>query len=373
MFMTNTSGEYGFERLQEGGDYTVTPLKDTDHRNGVSTFDVVLVQKHILGQPLDSPYKVISADVNNSGSVTTLDIIQMRKLILNIDTEFANNTSWRFVDAAYTFPVDKNPLEMPFPEIVNINNLERGDNANFIAMKTGDVNNSALVAPRAKTGTLAIEAPNMELRAGNEYTIPFTADLQDILGYQFTLNIDKSKAKIVDLVYGAATAEHFGVFPGEGVITTSFNQEDLGEGTQLFGLVIKATADADLSEVLQINSRYTAAEAYSSTDAQLNVALSFTCSNTATAAFRLDQNTPNPFQGETLIGFNLPQAGEATLLIQDVAGRTVKLIEGDFVRGYNQVKLKSSDLPSVGVFFYTLTAGDHTATKKLMIIDEVNR
>ncbi|MCB9051453.1 MAG: hypothetical protein H6556_18635 [Lewinellaceae bacterium] len=143
---TAADGEYEFAGMQEGYDYTVTPQLNSNYLNGVSTFDLVLISKHILGvQPLGSPYKMIAADVNNSKSITTLDLIQLRKLILSIDTEFGNNTSWRFVEAAYQFPNASNPWFEEFPEVVNINNLPgTGINgADFVAVKIGDVNGDA--------------------------------------------------------------------------------------------------------------------------------------------------------------------------------------------------------------------------------------
>ncbi|MFN9380605.1 MAG: hypothetical protein ACK6BQ_11660, partial [Bacteroidota bacterium] len=101
-FATGVNGLFVFNNLTAGADYTVTPSLNKGFLNGVSTFDLVLISKHILGvQPLNTPYKLIAADVNNSKSVTTLDLIQLRKLILNIDATFANNSSWRFVDASY--------------------------------------------------------------------------------------------------------------------------------------------------------------------------------------------------------------------------------------------------------------------------------
>jgi hypothetical protein len=73
--------------LTAGGDYTVTPVLDANYLNGVSTFDLVLIQRHILGvQLLDSPYKMIAADANNSQTITTSDIIMLRRLILSILT-----------------------------------------------------------------------------------------------------------------------------------------------------------------------------------------------------------------------------------------------------------------------------------------------
>ncbi|MBK7474797.1 MAG: hypothetical protein IPI11_01805 [Haliscomenobacter sp.] len=60
---------------------------------------------------------------------------------------------------------------------------------------------------------------------------------------------------------------------------------------------------------------------------------------------------------ETVIGFTLPVAGEATLTIQDVTGRTLRVVKGQFAQGDNQVTVKSSDLNATGVLTYTFTSG----------------
>ncbi|MFN5090478.1 MAG: hypothetical protein ACK5F6_10790, partial [Bacteroidota bacterium] len=115
-FATGVNGNYVFSNLTNGLDYTVTPSLNKGFLNGVSTYDLILISKHILGnQPLTSPYKMIAADVNNSKSITTLDMIQLRKLILNIEPSFPSNQSWRFVDASYTFPNASNPWVASFP------------------------------------------------------------------------------------------------------------------------------------------------------------------------------------------------------------------------------------------------------------------
>lgn len=142
--VTGPDGQYSFE-VAINGDYTVSALKNTLPLNGVTTFDLVQVSKHILGiQGLDSPYKIIAADVNRSNSVTTADLVAIRKLILQIENEFPNNTSWRFVDKNYVFPDPNNPFGEPFPEVLNFNNISDDQlGANFVAIKIGDVNGSA--------------------------------------------------------------------------------------------------------------------------------------------------------------------------------------------------------------------------------------
>jgi hypothetical protein len=320
---------------------------------------------------LNTPYKLIAADVNNSKSVTTLDLIQLRKLILNIDAAFANNSSWRFVEASYTFPNASNPWAASFPEVKNVNDLEGSLTANFVAVKVGDVNGSAIAnstqgSVRKLTSNLGINVADMNLVAGNEYKVDFTtADLNGVEGFQFTLNLDKKGLALVDLVPGIAAEENFGIFTEEGVVTASWNGE--AKGGVLFSLVVRAKSNTTLSEVLNLNSRYTAAEAYKGGEV-VNVGLNFNASK-ASANYALYQNTPNPFAGESIIGFNLPAAGTATLTIQDVTGRTLKVINGQYAKGYNQVTVKDRDLSTKGVLTYTLKVADFTMTKKMVIVE----
>jgi len=368
-YATNVNGQFSFTGLKQGYDYTVTPQLDKNYLNGVSTFDLVLITKHILGvQPLASPYKLIAADVNNSKSVTTLDLIQLRKLILNIDTKFANNTSWRFVDASYKFANAANPWAAQFPEVVNLNDVAADVRANFVAIKIGDVNGNAVASSQVRTaGTFGLNVAEQALKAGNEYSIAFSGDLSQVDGYQFTLGLDLNAVELVNVEAGVAKEENFGIFAKEGVITASWNGE--ANSSNLFTLVVRAKADANLSEVISLNSRYTAAEAYNKGGEQLNVALHFTGSQPVAAGFDLKQNTPNPFAGETVVGFTLPVAGDATLTVQDVTGRTLRVVKGTYAQGYNQVTLKANELKATGVLYYTLESGEFTATRKMVIIE----
>ena len=64
---TASNGLFNFGKLPVGSDYTLAAQLDKDHLNGVSTFDLVQLQKHILGvQTINNPYRLIAADVNNS-------------------------------------------------------------------------------------------------------------------------------------------------------------------------------------------------------------------------------------------------------------------------------------------------------------------
>jgi Dockerin type I domain len=143
-FTTNSSGVFSVPNITSGNSFTVAPKKNDDVTNGVSTSDIVLMTKHILGQQsFTSPYQWIAADINKNGKVTTGDVVELRKIILGINTIFTSNNSWRFVDNAFTFKNDNDPLSEVFPEIKQV----QGNSANtdFIAVKIGDINSSAKV------------------------------------------------------------------------------------------------------------------------------------------------------------------------------------------------------------------------------------
>ena len=90
--------------------------------------DLVLIQRHIVGlSELDSPYKVIAADISNDEKLSALDIIELRKVILGVQDEFNSVDSWRFVDAAQEFADVVSPWPVDYS--VDIDNLESNINS----------------------------------------------------------------------------------------------------------------------------------------------------------------------------------------------------------------------------------------------------
>jgi uncharacterized delta-60 repeat protein len=144
--VTDNNGTFGFIHLEAGLPYTVSASWDELPLNGVSTFDLILINQHILGiQPFDDPYNFLAADINNTSSITILDMIGIRRAILGQVTTLSNSPSWKFVAAAYTFPNLSNPWLEDYPTAVEINELPSTgiSNAGLIGIKTADVNGDA--------------------------------------------------------------------------------------------------------------------------------------------------------------------------------------------------------------------------------------
>ena len=377
--MTNEMGMYNLTLLP-GNDYSVTPQYDIDADNGVTTLDMVFIQKHILGiLLLNSPYKIIAADANNSQLVTTLDLVAIQKVILGLAQGFPNNTSWRFVDMDYVFPDPMNPWSEPFPEVINFNNLDQDQlYADFIGIKVGDVNLTAVTTQftspddRELSGTLRLLLEDLPMVAGEMKEIPFTLGDAQILGFQFTLEFSKEALEVLTLEAGVAEQKDFGLaFLQEGALTASWStpvERQFEPGEVLFTLVVRALQDGRLSDWLQVSSRITPAEAYDRHAELMAVALAFEPIELDKDTFQLYQNVPNPFRGSTTIGFHLPAAGPATLSLRDLSGRVIREYRAEFEAGYHEVQL--TDLPQQsGVWYYTLETATHTATRKMILLD----
>jgi len=90
-------------------------------------------------------------------------------------------------------------------------------------------------------------------------------------------------------------------------------------------------------------------------------------------AFALKQNYPNPFNPSTEIAFSLEQASTINLTIFNVLGQKVKVLaDGSKQAGTHSLNWDGSDemgnLVSTGLYFYTLTDGNNSVTKKMALM-----
>ena len=375
---TDMSGIYAFSDMPLGGTYKVVPTLNRDILNGVSTLDLVLIQKHILGlELLDSPYKIIAGDVTRDGNISAIDMVELRKVILGVADEFSNNDSWRFIDDNYVFISPNDPLNEAFKETYSIPELTRTMILDFVGIKIGDVNGNVnvsglLTSPRSSA---RLVMNDISFRAGDEVTVPVSFNgVESILGYQFTLEYDQNALTYTGFESGAldVSAENFGTQgSSEGFLTTSWgsvNAENVVD-QEAFVLTFKAQRSGKLSNVLDVTSSVTTAEAYNDDKEVMGLNLEFnSVGEDVTAGFELFQNTPNPFAQTTTIGFMLPQDAEATINIFDVTGKLIKGYSGSFTKGLNSIVVNKNDLNTTGVLYYTLDTQGFTSTRRMVLL-----
>ncbi len=83
---------------------------------------------------------------------------------------------------------------------------------------------------------------------------------------------------------------------------------------------------------------------------------------------RLEQNYPNPFNPVTTIAYDLPVAGEVSLIVYNLLGREVTtLVKGFRAPGRYTVRWNASDVSS-GLYFVRLRVGGFCATRKMVVL-----
>ncbi len=174
----------------------------------------MLISKHILAlEPLNSPYKLIAADANRSGTITTADLMELRKLILGIYPELPNNTSWRFVDTSFVFPNANNPFSTAFPESVSLANIQTSLTKIFYGIKIGDVNCNAIHNITETPEEAALTIPDLHLQTDDIVEVPVRfLQANGYYGFQFGLHFDPAKVEVLEVIPEVGTKDHFGFF-----------------------------------------------------------------------------------------------------------------------------------------------------------------
>ncbi len=384
MDMTSVNGGFAFEELGFYNDYSVQPINDTDYLNGVSTLDLVHIQRHILGQTLlDSPYKILAADVDNSSSVTAIDLIHLRKLILGIYDELPQHDSWSFVPAEHEFFDEQMPWNSP--KQINLTSLYLSEmEADFVAVKIGDVNNSAVVNLEGNTelerrinSKVFLSTDNMSYKTGELVAVPLRVDRDaDISGIQFTLEFDADNLLFEGIDNGVVDVEqnNFALLNNyDGIMTFSLDDQQgitLTNNDLLFTIYFEAKQSSSVSEDINISSKVTRAEAYN-TDSEvldINFVTRILTADGSYDGLEVFQNEPNPFSTETTIAFYIPESQKVNLTVYDAAGKVLVQESNDYKSGMNEFRLSSDQLTADGILIYRIESGSSSMTKKMILV-----
>lgn len=356
---TSVQGTFGFSGMRDQS-YKVFPYKNDEMMRGISTFDLVLIQKHIMGiEVLDNIYKRIAADINNNGLIDPTDMIELRKAILRPDFKFANNTSYQFREAGS----DANFAE--------INPLTENTTVDFVGVKIGDVNFSASTAvPTSRSSGMRMRIQNQWLQAGRTYHIPVRSDRHiDVLGFQFEWKFNPSDIRSIGLESGSLklTEENFAVL-GDGLLTASWfdvDERHLAKDQILFYITVTTQRRTTLQEILESSSRVLRTESYIEPGIVQNLDFAF---DPITQYIGELQNSPNPFRDFTVIHFQQEKAGTADVRIHDMTGKLVLTRQVDGNRGENKVTIYGSELPGPGMYYYRIHNGENQTTRKMIYI-----
>lgn len=303
-------------------DYILKPYK-SGSTTGLTTYDLVLISKHILAlEPLLCPWQRIAADVNCTGSITTFDIVTARQVILGILDSLPCG-SWRFMpDSA---------------------SASQGICQDFVGVKLGDVNagpcNDSLTGISENRGIRQLLHFNeVVLQPGQMVRVPlFLGKDLELEGMQFAFDFDPELISINSL-----DPENLKSFDPEsyhlGKNRLAFSwihpQGQLFHASAPFmTLELTAPRGGRLSELLRLSEADLIPEAYTSVGTVL--ALQLEVLNPA-SSFSI---VPNPASEHFSLYLTASQAEDCRIQVLDTQGRIILEKYQQVTPGTNQLDI----------------------------------
>ncbi|NOT37755.1 MAG: DUF11 domain-containing protein [Saprospiraceae bacterium] len=376
--VSDLNGVFKFGEMPVGGKYSIRPYNNEDWLNGVSTSDIVRIQKHILGKKLlTTPFQMIAADVNNSKGITSADISELRKLILGSIQEVAKNTSWRFIDNSYKFKNIETALTEPFNEVVNISTLKDDVNATFIGVKIGDIDGNAAVNSNVNTfqrtnKPMVLSLMDQKVTKGEieEWNFSVT-NLKEFSGLQACLEIDSDAVEIIEVIGNSEIGmgmENFNLnYLNFGKILLSWNGETDAGTNALFTVLVRTKKDGFRSHFLKINDKLLKPISVDKLGEENGVQLEFRNSNFSD--FVVYQNYPNPWKNSTSLKIIVPEQDEVRLTISDIEGRVIYNQTKQMIKGQNVWNLNRSIIPVSGIYIYQVDYKTRSFSNRMVIIN----
>ncbi len=91
--------------------------------------------------------------------------------------------------------------------------------------------------------------------------------------------------------------------------------------------------------------------------------------NTMPSEFKLEQNFPNPFNPSTQINYSVKERSFVNLTVYNLLGKEIAILVNDYKPAGNYAinfDISGYNMPS-GIYFYKLTAGKYSETKKMIV------
>ena len=376
--ITDDKGHYEFPQMPTGYSYTVAASYDKGELNeSLSTIDLVMIRRHILRlKALDSPYKMIAADVNRSESVTTFDLALIRQAILRIIDEFPDAPNWDLIPSSHQFDYPDHPFHHPIPREVYIDGLEFNQmDMDFVMIKMGDVTDISNLDTDQESREIR-DPIRLTYRKNNKRkSIEIFVEPWDLslFGMQFAIDLGRTGQQLHSAVgdLKGLTPSNIHLDLKSGHLRFSWDEVPgvrINEKTKIFEIFFEDehTLSGCTPELSNTDLK---AEAYGTNNSMYGVELlpSGREMNNQKALI-LYQNKPNPVRGTTFIGFELGEEAPVQLEIFDTDGQLLYSDKRIYPSGYGEYKIRASELLKEGALFYRVSALDITLSKRMITI-----
>ena len=353
---------------------TIRASRIDDITAGVTPYDLVLISRHILNfEPFTSFYQTLAADVNRSHTITTFDIVEIRKTLLGIVDTFPAVPVWQFLRPV---PDPSDLIAFPFLKdtfLLNYSNLVGETSAtgfNFIGVKSGDIDRTTSFTGdelEERNGEpFVLTTADKWLEAGTEFSVPIhLSGVADLTAWQSSFWLDNRFASL--LAVEGISAENYAVLP-DGEIKVIWLDDNVGaarhfsKNDAVLFVKIKVVQPAKLSQILTADPlEAVTADAYKHP-------LVFRFSDdqpSATVNEQVFPPVPNPFADHVEWPITVSASTIAQLAVHDVSGRLVLDQFFNLVPGFQSLMLDGISFPANGWYFWRLSLGEITYSGKL--------
>lgn len=252
---TDSYGYYLFEGIDTANYSLIASKELTKPLTGATVLDMVKIRDHILFADQLHPYQAIIADLNNSFGVTTFDIVLYRKAVLGIETP-DQFFKWRFFRADYvpTFPLGPTSIGANIYEYAPLEmNL---DNQDFVALQPANVLDESQVEFSPINTQFKFE---VEYLSNAQVKVKVSANgYTTVRGFQYGLQWDASVlqyyGKEDGVLMGFTESSIYPISPGHLTMVHLDNVEaTYGPNEVLFTLVFDALAPTGANTQLALD------------------------------------------------------------------------------------------------------------------------
>lgn len=365
--ITGNGGRFLFADIPSSSSMQLTGNCSTQFEEGITTADIIKIQRHILGiQNFDKTYQYIAADVDMNGSITTRDVVHIRNIILGNTASYPSGKSYVFLNADYKFQQPLNPFtELEESQKIMLHSPSGIVDAEFTAIKLGDLNLSF---------NYSGFSPNYENKVQLRYQInghslkilPPSNEL--FSGFQMEMNFDNiCLNEVQEIKSSLLNWSETNYTLQDKSIRFSYSQaaqNKINPNNVFLELVFKN----DLSSC-QLNP------VLSSTFTQEWIANDqiFTIESLKPNENRIAEHitqviiSPNPFDEITKLELFAEREGDILVEIYSIDQKSVYNTKIKLQPGWNELELTSNQLGRAGIYFLHVYNDSYSSVQKLII------
>jgi len=363
---TDYYGNYYLGAFESGVSYDIEASLDSDFGLGISTLDLIKIQRHILGlEPITDEYLLMAADIDQDGEVGARDLIMLRMYILGL-ADYPSDETWLFFS-------DSHPDDPRGHHIIE--SLSQREDVDFVGVKIGDVTGDALdelLSESRSKNVMPIAYDIIDLGGFKEISFMATdnitvSGLQWIFEYNPDVlhlrNVNGAKMQLENSDYNTSEVGK--------IITSCAAQKDveIKKGEVLWRALFESQSGNEWNYNFSFGTRnegYIQSEIYANNEVY-DVSLQ-------RAAATIDevsevQNDPNPWLERTVLSFDLPRSGMVELELYDAQNRLAFSKTKIYQQGAQKWTVSNKEINHEGVYFGKLSFEGKTRVFKMIKIE----